>query len=185
MNIQNILKLCVWPSYFALIACSHTADITLVGQEEVASIVKEKLSTEPNPPRYLTNLESKNLRNPDGYFAYYLVSDDKISKIIDRNGMHALFYKVVECDDPAVQIYGDRAYRLTTLPLGLETKPSEEYFGAYIPKRYPEFFELLNRDSHQQYKPSYGNLDDHCFYFSAGAMTGSSLKSNLIQLDGK
>lgn len=185
MKIQTILKQLLCLVSLTLTACSHSVKFELVGKTEVSKITRAELSGELEPPDNLTSIERKNSRNPEGYIAYYFGTRDKVSELVEGGDMHALFYKVVECMSPDTIIYGDEAYRLLSAPLGLTADALEEHFAVYVPKRYPEFFQILNRNSGQSYKESYDNLSAHCVRFNAGAMTGSSLTSNLISLNGK
>jgi len=183
MIIQSILKPYLCLVLLTLTACSHSVNFQLAGETEVSKITRAELSGDLDPSNYATSIESKNSRNPDGYFAYYFATKNKVSELIEVKDMHSLIYKVVECSSPEIVIYGDLSYRLLDAPLGLEAASSEEYFAVYIPKKYPEFFQILNKNSGQRYKEIYDDLSTHCLRFNAGAMTGSNLTSNLIPLD--
>lgn len=168
-----------------LAACSHSVGVTLIGDDQTARIESADILENLPPAHFLTSVERKNSRNAEGFYVYYLKSEDKISEIVKRNDMHALFYKIVECDNPNVEIYSDMTYRLKRAPMNLSENPRYQYFAAYIPKKYPYFFRLLNRSTGQEFKPSYNNLNAQCLRLNAGGMSGSNLKSNLISLDLK
>ena len=185
MTSQSNIRPFIFLFSILLFACSDVVSFSLIGEKEVSEIVRAELSGGLAPPNSATSIESKNSVNPDGFFAYYFVSDDKVSELIENKDMHALFYEIVECANPTTIIYSDQAYRLTSPPIELKSHSSQGHYAVYIPKKYPELFKLINKSSGQKYKASYDNLSAQCLQFRAGAMTGSNLKSNLITLVGK
>lgn len=166
-----------------LTACSHAANFEIIGRNEVPSIDRSKLLGELDPADYVTSLESENSASPDGFYAYYLKSDDEVSKIIRDKSMHSLFYELVECDAPDIEIYSSKLYQLLPLKMNFKIEPSNEYFAAYIPKNYPVSIRSFSKVLRREYKPEYGNLLGKCIRIKAGAMSGSTLQSNLLRIE--
>ena len=165
-----------------LTACSHAANFEIIGRSEVPSIDRSKLLGELDPADYVTSLESKNSASPDGFYVYYLKSDDGVSKIVRDKSMYSLFYELVECDAPDIEIYRSNLYQLLPSKINFKIEPSYEYFAAYIPKNYPDSIRSFNKVMRREYKPEYGNLLGKCMRINASAYFGSALQSNLLRI---